>query len=844
METQRASLSPKILSCFRKELLLVWLSFHLIIGIFFFCCEAGTCTTPFASTPKLNNNSNFYLKYYRSDFIYYSNPIVMDVVGDPHPEIFVVSSTGTEACSPADLYGDLRALHLVNGQLQDLWTLSLPSLHIGSIGHIAIAKVPNSNNEAIICGHTTQNQLLCVDARNGIVLFAQNTTNDYCNFFIVRFSALAIEKLSRSSDDLFILVTDAVFKYNPQQHSVSLFCDMSSDTNPAWMLMPHAADLDGDGQAELLYQNCVYSSINCSQLWCGYYPPPTFGFTTAIANMDDDSYAEIVMVGGMFVAVYDHDGHQKWNASISPPMAAGGPPTVADIDGDSIPDVGVSNGPTYFVLSGKDGSTLKTLTVTEESGITSSASFDFDNDNVPEIIYCDFLVHCYVIGLNWTLLLPSGTHTSSDNVVVVDLDLDGAADIIAPYIDSHMGVWSFNESVAGTRPTWTQHAYNSMNIDNLGYPQLTTATSTFRSNAVTFIRAEIESVESSPINCSVVVVTTRNIGSVPIRPSALCVNSSVGVSICNNDSFILSGASFVAEFTIDTKYNGIWVWFTISSNIISSCIEDSHTRSLLICGTSTTPSQMTTAHVTVSKSSPTKTLKSTTTPSPSSSPHNLMKRPCVGCKANDKTIEFTKENSQKDIKVPFESGKYIVGQMIIQANTFKPGCVLRINQSDADVQVQKSDALDCEPELRLSSIAVELSLTGSSEECKEEGFKHPVSIELYSKTFDTSRVCVAFQRHESSWKCLESPSIRRHPNYIAVKSETEHFTSFAVLLEMSDPCDRWIWIASLSLVGACLICTFCTSFLYCRSGRFRSFVGGFTAPRVTEVIENVTQHHT
>jgi len=103
--------------------------------------------------------------------------------------------------------------------------------------------------------------------------------------------------------------------------------------------------------------------------------------------------------------------------------------------------------------------------------------------------------------------------------------------------------------------------------------------------------------------------------------------------------------------------------------------------------------------------------------------------------------------------IPLDSGRYRVGQLTVQANTFQPGaiillkpynscsnwddnktgCKLIISQSDSDVRAQKSDALDCTPELQLSSIAIDLSLKGSSDECKEEGFKHPVSLELYSE---------------------------------------------------------------------------------------------------------------
>jgi len=254
---------------------------------------SSSCTLPTTSKPKLDSSTGYSLKYLRNDFKYYSTPLVLDVVGDPYPEIFVLSPLGSEICSPTDIFAELRALQLVNGQLQDLWTLSLPAFpRLTGIGQIAVAKVPNTN-ESIICAYTTLDQFLCADAASGATLFVQNRAGiDYCLNLYPRFSSIAIEKISQSSDDLFILTTEAVYKYDPQLRSASLYCSIPSASVDI-LAMPYAADIDGDGQAELLYLNCVYSSTNCSQLWCGVDPPAAGCFTTAIANMDDDPYAEV-----------------------------------------------------------------------------------------------------------------------------------------------------------------------------------------------------------------------------------------------------------------------------------------------------------------------------------------------------------------------------------------------------------------------------------------------------------------------------------------------------------------------------------------------------------------------
>jgi len=58
------------------------------------------------------------------------------------------------------------------------------------------------------------------------------------------------------------------------------------------------------------------------------------------------------------------------------------------------------------------------------------------------------------------------------------------------------------------------------------------------------------------------------------------------------------------------------------------------------------------------------------------------------------------------------------------------GCTLVIKRSEAEENVQHSNALSCDPELKLSSIAVDLSLKGN---CDSKHFKKPVLLEFYSK---------------------------------------------------------------------------------------------------------------
>jgi len=58
-------------------------------------------------------------------------------------------------------------------------------------------------------------------------------------------------------------------------------------------------------------------------------------------------------------------------------------------------DVGIADGDNYYVLDGTNGAVLRNITVSDNSYSTSSSSFDFQNDGVPEFVYCSFLVSAY-----------------------------------------------------------------------------------------------------------------------------------------------------------------------------------------------------------------------------------------------------------------------------------------------------------------------------------------------------------------------------------------------------------------------------------------------------------------
>ena len=90
-----------------------------------------------------------------------------------------------------------------------------------------------------------------------------------------------------------------------------------------------AVDFDGDGVLELVVGDAVHE-MDGTILWAdgGYDGYP------AVADFDDDGQPEHVRSGNGEVTLTDTDGTWMWTTAL-PGDSGGGPPTVADFDGDA-----------------------------------------------------------------------------------------------------------------------------------------------------------------------------------------------------------------------------------------------------------------------------------------------------------------------------------------------------------------------------------------------------------------------------------------------------------------------------------------------------------------------------
>ncbi len=233
-----------------------------------------------------------------------------------------------------------------------------------------------------------------------------------------------------------------------------------------------ALDMDGDGTQEVLAGRTIYDAtmnISCT------VDAEFDGFTGA-ADFNQDGRGEGLLVGGGQVTIFERDCTilAQWNL---PGFGTGGPPTIADYDGDAIPEIGIVDGEYYSVFE-PDGTVLWSRPVTDESShATGSVVFDFEDDAYPEVVYADEQQLWVLDGLTGEARLQFSDHTSRtlhEYPTIADIDKDGSAEIIIVNGGAHTDPVRTGMAVLGSassnwpsaRQVWNQHAYFITNVDD------------------------------------------------------------------------------------------------------------------------------------------------------------------------------------------------------------------------------------------------------------------------------------------------------------------------------------------------------------------------------------------
>lgn len=254
------------------------------------------------------------------------------------------------------------------------------------------------------------------------------------------------------------------------------------------------SDLFGSGNQNVIVGASVYTAQG-TLLW---EDPDWFGNDgfAAVGRFGTDTEPSIVVTQAGFLALYSRAGVLKWRVAI--PGGLGGPPTLADADGDGALDIGVAGASAYTVYRA-NGSVLWSIpTYDHSSGVTGATFFDFDGDGRAEVLYADEQYVRVLDGRNGAerLSFENSSQTALEIPVVADIDGDGQAEFLVvsqwtnPWRPNPSGLRAYrdrNNAWVGARSVWNQHAYSITNInDDLSVPRNPTPSwqshNTFRLN--------------------------------------------------------------------------------------------------------------------------------------------------------------------------------------------------------------------------------------------------------------------------------------------------------------------------------------------------------------------------
>jgi hypothetical protein len=313
-------------------------------------------------------------------------------------------------------------------------------------------------------------------------------------------------------------------------------------------------DVDGDGHLDVIAGNGVWRADG-TPIWTS--TTLVFGYV-AVADFFDDDMPDVVVVHEGNVSIRrGSDGMVLWGPIPLPGGGRGGPPTVADFDGDGLPEIGVAGSVRYAVFDpgGPTPVLWQATTQDASSNCTGSSVFDFDGDGRAEVVYNDECFMRVYSGTTGAVIaqVPQTSHTLIEYPLIVDVDADGNAEIVfaansavnacgmgATFPGLQAGIRVFRDATdnwVGTRPVWNEHTYHVTNVGyDLSIPRHEIANytryNTFRQNSQSFDAPDLQSaaVTADGTGCAATLVLRARIenhGAVTVAP-ALAVTFYLG----------------------------------------------------------------------------------------------------------------------------------------------------------------------------------------------------------------------------------------------------------------------------------------------------------------------------
>jgi hypothetical protein len=234
-------------------------------------------------------------------------------------------------------------------------------------------------------------------------------------------------------------------------------------------LMAAAGDIDdSDRDQEVVYCGVAYDSDG-TELWDSG-ERGSYGMWPVLVQADSDSEAEIGFAGEHW-SLWEADGTNIYTVDYPSTQKHPGPPCVGDFDGDGTAEVGF---PSYmdFVMYELDGSVLWSAAMNDTSGLAGCSGYDVNGDGPLEVLFADQTTFKIYDGSTGAVLYTDTNHSSGtifEYPTVADIDHDDHAEIITTNnASANPAVVAYEHAgdgwpAAGT--TWAVHDFAITNIE-------------------------------------------------------------------------------------------------------------------------------------------------------------------------------------------------------------------------------------------------------------------------------------------------------------------------------------------------------------------------------------------
>ena len=413
-------------------------------------------------------------------------PVVADLDGDAKPEILFIDITG----------------HLVAISGQDCserFNLTGAGLHWCS--HLAVGDLDADGKPEIVAIDTLNR--VVVLSNQGAVLATSEAAAGTGTY---RCSGAAIANLD-GQGNAEIVYEGMALRYEAGKLT-TLYNVPAPLAGPYAVLLSAVADVDGDGTPELLTGNRILDGMTGVDKTPAAVAAFAAGWV-AVADFDKTTPGpEIVLVSSQsatasVLRVYAPQTGAVVFGPYSFDTRYGGPPTVADFDGDGEPEIGVAGYSSYLVFDREcavtplpahcvePGIRWRKTTRDNSSSVTGSSVFDFNGDGRAEVVYRDECWLRVYDGKDGKALFAQTVNsgTGTEMPVIADVDGDGHAEIVVSSDGAAVGACPAEADLGlpvgpatkgvlvlqdpqdrwmPSRPIWNQHTYHITNVGDDG----------------------------------------------------------------------------------------------------------------------------------------------------------------------------------------------------------------------------------------------------------------------------------------------------------------------------------------------------------------------------------------